>query len=114
MFKLFICGLIAMIALLGVQGGISPALAAEDDGSTITIMSPKDGDMVGDTFELKYELVKGSKAAHAHVYLDGKYQKGFDGTFTGVPKGKHEIKVAAATGKHDVLAASQTITVEVK
>ena len=114
MLKLFICGLIAMIALLGVQGGISPALAAEDDGSTITITSPKDGDMVGETFELKYELVKGSKAAHAHVYLDGKYQKGFDGTFTGVPKGKHEIKVAAATGKHDVLAASQSITVEVQ
>ena len=114
MLKLFICGLIAMIALLGAQGGSSQALAAEDDGSTITITSPKDGDMVGETFELKYELVKGSKAAHAHVYLDGKYQKGFDGTFTGVPTGKHEIKVAAATGKHDVLAASQTITVEVK
>jgi len=112
MRKMFI--VIAMIALLGVQGGISPALAAEDDGSQVTIVSPKDGDMVGDTFELKYELVKGSKAAHAHVYLDGKYQKGFDGTFTSVPTGKHEIKVAAATGKHDVLAASQTITVEVK
>src|SRR2546425_6552318 len=90
MRKLFICGLIAMIALLGVQGGISPALAAEDDGSTITIMSPKDGDMVGDTFELKYELVKGSKAAHAHVYLDGKYQKGFDGTFTAVAPAKEQ------------------------
>src|SRR5437867_12451400 len=89
MLKLFICGLIAMIALLGAQGGSSQALAAEDDGSTITITSPKDGDMVGETFELKYELVKGSKAAHAHVYLDGKYQKGLDGTFTGAPKGKH-------------------------
>jgi hypothetical protein len=114
MRKLFMFGLITMISLLGVQGGISPALAAEDDGSKITITSPKDGDMVGDTFELKYELVKGTKAAHAHVYLDGKYQKGFDGTFGDVPKGKHDIKVAAATEKHDVLAASQTITVEVK
>ena len=114
MRTLFMFGLITMISLLGVQGGISPALAAEDDGSKITIPSPKDGDMVGDTFELKYELVKGSKAAHAHVYLDGKYQKGFDGTFRDVPKGKHDIKVAAATEKHDVLAASQTITIEVK
>ena len=114
MLKLFICGLIAMIALLGAQGGSSQALAAEDDGSTITITSPKDGDMVGETFELKYELVKGSKAAHAHVYLDGKYQKGFDGIFRDVPKGKHEIRVTAATAKHDVLAATQTITVEVK
>ena len=114
MHKLFMLGLIAMIVLLSVQGGISPALAAEDDGSKITITAPKDGDAVGDTFELMYELVKGSKAAHAHVYLDGKYQKGFDGMFRDVPKGKHEIKVTAATAKHDVLAATQTITVEVK
>jgi hypothetical protein len=114
MRKLSMFGLIAMIALLSMQGGIGPVLAAEDDGSRITITSPKDGEVVGDTFELNYELVKGSKAAHAHVYLDGKYQKGFDGTFKGVPKGKHEIKVAAATEKHDVLAASQAITVEVK
>jgi hypothetical protein len=114
MRKLFMFGLIAMIALLGVQGGISPALAGEDDGSKIIITAPKDGAMVGDTFELRYELVKGSKAAHAHVYLDGKYQKGFDGTFKGVPKGKHEIRVAAATEKHDVLAESQAITVEVQ
>ena len=114
MRRLFMLAVIGMIALLGVQGGISPTLAAEDDGSKITITAPKDGDTVGDTFDLKYDLVKGSKAAHAHVYLDGKYQKGFDGAFKGVPKGKHEIKVAAATEKHDVLAASQTITVEVK
>ena len=114
MHKLFMLGLIAMIALLGVQGGISPALAAEDDGSKITITAPKDGDAVGDTFDLKYDLVKGAKAAPAHVYLDGKYQKGFEGTFRDVPKGKHEIKVTAATAKHDVLAATQTVTVEVK
>ena len=114
MLRLFMLGLIAMIALLGVQRGISPALAAEDDGSKITITAPKDGDTVGDTFEFKYELVKGAKAAHAHVYLDGKYQKGFDGMFRDVPQGKHEIKVTAATAKHDVLAASQTITFEVK
>jgi hypothetical protein len=114
MRKLFMFGLITMIALLGVQAGNSPAVAAEDDGSKIIITSPKDGETVGDTFDLNYELVKGSKAAHAHVYLDGKYQKGFDGTFKGVPKGKHEIKVSAATEKHDVLAASQAITVEVQ
>ena len=114
MRNLFKLGLIAMIVLLGVQGGGRPALAAEDDGSKITITAPKDGDTVGDTFDLKYDLVKGSKAAHAHVYLDGKYQKGFDGMFKGVDKGRHEIKVTAATAKHDLLAASQAITVEVK
>ena len=51
MHKLFMLGMIAMIALLGVQRGISPALAAEDDGSQITITAPKDGDTVGDPFK---------------------------------------------------------------
>ncbi len=111
MRKMLVFGVIVLIALAGARGLV---LAADDDGSKITITSPKDGDTVGDTFELTYDLMKGSKAAHAHVYLDGKYQKGFDGMFKGVSKGKHEIKVAAATEKHDVLAASQTIAVEVK
>lgn len=110
----------AKAMMLGIMAGCmwiiwtGPVLAADDDGSKITIMEPKDGAKVGETFPLKYDLAKGSKAAHAHVYLDGKYQKGFDGTFTGVSKGKHEITVTAATAKHDLLAASQTITVEVK
>ncbi len=85
-----------------------------DDGSKLTITSPKDGDKVGDTFELKYELAKGSSAHHAHVYLDGQYQKGFSGTFKGVPKGKHQIKVSAATEKHKPVNATATVTVEVQ
>jgi hypothetical protein len=106
---------IAAVTLVSAwTGWAGPALAADDDGSKITITAPKDGATVGDTFELKYDLVKGSMAAHAHVYLDGKYQKGFDGTFKGVDKGKHEVKVQAATAKHDLLAATQTIIVEVK
>src|SRR2546428_13502810 len=108
MHKLFMLGMIAMIALLGVQRGISPALAAEDDGSKITITAPKDGDAVGDTFQLMYELVKGSKAANAHFYLDGKYQKGFDGMFKDGPKGKHRIKAPAAPRKPDVLRTNRT------
>jgi hypothetical protein len=67
---------------------------------------------VGETFELTYELTKGSKAAHGHVYLDGEPQKKFPGTFKGLSKGKHEIKVQAATHDHDHLAAIDTITVE--
>ncbi len=85
-----------------------------DDGSKLTITSPKDGEKVGDTFELKYELAKGSSAHHAHVYLDGQYQKGFGGTFKGVAKGKHEIKVSAATEKHKPVNATAMVTVEVQ
>ncbi|MEX5214556.1 MAG: hypothetical protein NW703_10370 [Nitrospiraceae bacterium] len=108
--------LLAGLALFTLFVGIStgPAFADEDDGSKIRITSPKDGAKVGDTFELKYELAKGSKSEHAHVYLDGQPQKKFPGTFKGLSKGKHEIKVQAATHDHDHLAASDTITVEVQ
>jgi len=95
----------------------APVFAADqpiEDGSKIVITSPKDGDKVGDTFELKYELTKGTEAAHAHVYLDNQYQKGFPGTFKGLSKGKHQITVTGANKDHKLVSATQTITVEVE
>lgn len=104
------------LALISLSLGLSiaPAVADEDDGSKITITSPQNGAKVGDTFELKYDLVKGSKAAHAHVYLDGENQKKFPGTFKGLSRGRHEIKVQAATHDHHHLAASDSISVVVE
>jgi hypothetical protein len=104
------------IAFVGCLSG-APVFAADqpiEDGSKIMITSPKDGDKVGDTFELKYELTKGTEAAHAHVYLDNQYQKGFPGTFKGLSKGKHQITVTGATKDHKLVSATQTITVEVQ
>ncbi len=104
------------IALVGCLSG-APVFAADqpiEDGSKIVITSPKDGDKVSDSFELKYELTKGSEAAHAHVYLDNQYQKGFPGTFKGLSKGKHQITVTGATKDHKLVSATQTITVEVE
>ena len=104
------------IALVGVLSG-APAYAADapiEDGSKLVITSPKDGDKVSDSFELKYELTKGSEAAHAHVYLDTQYQKGFPGSFKGLSKGKHQITVTGANKDHKLVSASQTITVEVQ
>ena len=107
------------IAFLGALSGV-PLFAADKakapiaDGSKVTITSPKDGDKVGNTFDLKYELTKGSQAAHAHVYLDDQYQKGFKGTFKDLPKGSHKITVTGATKDHDLVDASQTIHVEVQ
>jgi hypothetical protein len=104
------------IALVGALSG-APVFAADkpvEDGSKIVITSPKDGEKVSDTFELKYELTKGSQAAHAHVYLDDQYQKGFGGTFKGVPKGKHKVTVTGATKDHALLTATQSINVEVQ
>ncbi len=104
------------IALVGALSG-APVFAADkpiDDGSKIVITSPKDGDKVSDSFELKYDLTKGSQAAHAHVYLDDQYQKGFGGTFKGLPKGKHKVTVTGSTKDHALLTATQTINVEVE
>ena len=105
------------MALVGALSG-APVFAADkpiDDGSKIVITSPKDGDKVSDSFELKYDLTKGSQAAHAHVYLDDQYQKGFSGgTLKGVSKGKHKVTVTGATKDHALLTATQTINVEVQ
>jgi hypothetical protein len=104
------------IALVGALSG-APAFAVDkpmEDGSKIMIMSPKDGDKVADSFELKYELTKGSQAAHAHVFVDNQYQKGFTGAFKGLAKGTHQITVTGATKDHALVAASQTITIEVQ
>ena len=87
------------IALVGCFGG-APVFAVEkptEDGQKIMITSPKDGDKVADSFELKYELTKGSQAAHAHVFVDNQYQKGFTGAFKGLAKGTHQITVTGAT-----------------
>ena len=104
------------IALVGALSG-APVFAADkpvEDGSKIVITAPKDGDTVDDSFELKYDLTKGSQAAHAHVYLDDQYQKGFGGTFKGLTKGKHKVTVTGATKDHALLTATQTINVEVQ
>ena len=96
----------------------APVFAADkpliEDGSKVMITSPKDGDEVDDSFELKYELTKGSQATHVHVYLDGQYQKGFSGTFKGLSKGDHKITVTGATKDHDLVTATHTIIVEVE
>ncbi len=104
------------IALTGYLSG-APVFAADqpiEDGSKIMITSPKTGDKVSDSFELKYELTKGSQAAHAHVFVDNEYQKGFGGTFKGLSRGTHQITVTGATKDHALVAASQTITVDVQ
>ena len=97
-----------------VFAGDKPAKAPVEDGSKVMITSPKDGDEVDDSFELKYELTKGSQATHVHVYVDGQYQKGFPGTLKGLSKGDRKITVTGATKDHALVTASHTIIVEVE
>jgi hypothetical protein len=104
------------IALVGCLSGTA-VFAADtpiDDGSKIMIVSPKDGDKVSDSFELKYELTKGSQSGHVHVYVDNEYQRGFKGTVKGLSRGEHQITVKASTKDHDLVTATHTITVDVQ
>ena len=107
------------IALVGCLSG-APVFAGDTHdqhiaaGSKIMITSPKDGDKVGDSFELKYELSKGSHGKHVHVYVDNEYQRGFHGTVKGLSKGEHQITIKAANKDHASVAATHTITVDVQ
>ena len=97
-----------------VFAGDNPDKAPIEDGSKVIITSPKDGEEVDDSFELKYELTKGSQATHVHAYVDDQYQKGFSGEIKGLSKGDHKITVKGATKDHDLVTATHTITVEVE
>jgi len=97
-----------------VFAGDNPDKAPIEDGSKVMITSPKDGDKVSDSFELKYELTKGSQAAHVHAYVDDQYQKGFKGEIKGLSKGTHKITVKGATKDHDLVTAAHSITVDVQ
>jgi FKBP-type peptidyl-prolyl cis-trans isomerase (trigger factor) len=107
------------ITLVGCLSG-APVFAADKhdkhiaDGSKVMITSPKDGDKVSDSFELKFELSKGSHGGHAHVFVDNEYQRGFKGTLKGLSKGEHQITVRAANEDHASVAATHTITVDVQ
>ena len=84
------------------------------DGSAITITSPQNGATVESSFDLVYSFRKGVMADHAHVYMDGNYQKGFKGEFNDVPSGRHTITVKVATHGHDMVTVTDTISVIVK
>lgn len=86
--------------------------AAED--TTISILSPRDGETVTDTFKLTYEILNGPKENHAQVYLDGVYLKEFEGTFSHVPKGEHTITVTIdGHDHHGTEQATDTIKIKV-
>lgn len=97
---------------LSLTLAMSSWCAAEN--TTINILSPRNGDTVTETFDIKYEILNAPAGNHAHVYLDGAYQKGFKGTFMHLPKGEHTITVKIADHDHkDAGSATDSITVRV-
>jgi len=57
----------------------------------------------GESVKLKYEKKIEGCADHIHFYLDGQRIKPFDGTFTNLTPGQHEICIAATTKDHKPL-----------
>ena len=102
------------LSVAPVLAGDKPAKAPVEDGSKVMIMSPKDGDKVSDTFEVKYELTKGSQGTHVHAYVDDQYQKGFSGELKSLSKGTHKVTVTGATKDHDLVTGTHSITVDVQ
>lgn len=98
---------------IGATLAVSLWCAAEGI-TTISILSPQDGETVAETFDLKYEITNAPEGNHAHVYLDGVYQKGFKGTFTRLAKGNHTIMLKIADHDHkEKGTATQSVTVKV-
>jgi hypothetical protein len=106
--------LVGCLSVAPVFAGDKPAKAPIEDGSKVMIMSPKNGDKVSDSFDIKYELTKGSQATHVHAYVDDEYQKGFAGSLKGLSKGTHKVTVTGATKDHDPVTATHSITVDVQ
>ena len=105
--------LFAWILTIGATLAMSSWGAAESS-TTISILSPHNGETVTETFDIKYEILNAPTGNHAHIYLDGTYQKGFKGTFTRVPKGEHTITVKMADHDHkDAGTPTDSITVKV-
>jgi hypothetical protein len=102
------------LSVVPAFAGDKPAKAPVEDGSKLMITSPKDGEKVADTFEVKYDLTKGSQATHVHAYVDGEYQKGFAGTLKSLGKGTHKVTVTGATKDHDPVMATHSVTVDVQ
>ena len=66
------------------------------------------------TFEVSYELKDEEKFKQIDVFLDGVYQKGFQGVLNNVQKGKHEILIKASPNDEEPVAAWDRVEIIVK
>lgn len=101
------------LLLLICQFAFSPVLTAaqpSNDGSVIRILYPTEGAVIaGNDLDLDFQFFKGELADHVHLYLDGQYIKELPRAIMGLSRGPHEIRLIAATGKHQLLQASATV-----
>jgi hypothetical protein len=104
---------LSVCILIGILAGTYMSLSAAEN-TTVTILSPHDGETVTDTFILTYEILNGRKENHPQIFLDGLYLKEFDGTFVHLPNGEHTITVKVdGQDPHGTEHASDTIKIRV-
>lgn len=99
--------------IIVILGWLIPVISYGAGDGTITIISPKSGEVIqGTTVTIIWEHVKEGRADHVHMIIDGKRQ--FP-VFTVPPKtlplkpGEHEIIIQAATEDHKLLEPKASV-----
>lgn len=99
--------------IIGILGWLIPVISHGTGDGTITIISPKSGEIIkGTTVTIIWEQVKEGRADHVHMIIDGKRQ--FP-VFTAPPKtlplkpGEHAIIIQAVTEDHKLLEPKTSV-----
>jgi hypothetical protein len=84
--------------------------------ATVTLLSPKDGDVIGPRMVIQWEFKPAGEVNHIHLYLDGANPGPPFGTsmeLTGLSNGPHIVRIVAANPRHQEIGpeASATVTV---
>ena len=103
--------ILALVSLIFMN---PPLPMAEEGKVSLQILSPKEQEIVKNTFEVVYQIEEGIHVNTVDVFLDGIYQKEFSGLIKDVPTGKHQITVKAELVDSKKSAIWQTIHFEVR
>jgi hypothetical protein len=111
------------LVLIGILSGLFPCLpvfssAWAQGAGSVAITSPADGATLhGPIIELTFNVDRGSRGEHLHLYVDGKFEaivKGDRYPLKGLPAGEHRIYVKLATRKHEELGPTAMVTFTVE
>lgn len=84
--------------------------------TTIKIVSPKNGALVGGHVSLEYTYHKERRPTHIHIFVDGNFLKAtHDNPVTlTLPPGHHIIMLRAASAHHNLLKTMDSVNINVK
>lgn len=87
------------------QGEMRPSKLHAAEGASVTILSPKKGQVFkGDRVPIHFKLTKGKIGSHVHAYVDGELMGMFQterGTLTGIRPGRHTLEVRVVAKDHE-------------